>query len=218
MLCVRLRGLVAVVVLLRAASPMSLARPIALASAEGARLLEGATERAAYDALWPHFRQQRGRTMCGPNTLAMLLDALEVPTSGARWDEDAVLADDRPGAPTRVAGCTLDALAEREPLRLFDGVHEHERDDRVEHNQPGRHRVVAQVRGVHGYGEEHDDEDVCDGGGEDAHDGGGREQREPEDVGEQVGEHLHRDEDWRVARQLRDDVGRQAEKGIEVRH
>ena len=86
---------------MRVAAPLA----IALASPAGQRLLAECDERAAYDALWPHFKRQDGKTMCGPASLAMLLNAIGGETT---WSEDAVLARSPALAPkVRASGCTL---------------------------------------------------------------------------------------------------------------
>ena len=77
--------------------------PVALDSETGQALLRGcaASDRAAYDRLWSHFRPQLGRTMCGPASVAMLLRAAAAAPEDAGvlagvartigGDEDAVL-------------------------------------------------------------------------------------------------------------------------------
>ena len=71
-----------------AAAPAAAAPNCALASEEGARLLAecAPADRAAYDALWPCFARQRGRTACGVASTAMALRAL-----GLGEDDEAAI-------------------------------------------------------------------------------------------------------------------------------
>lgn len=83
---------------------------IALTSEEGARLLSECGDRAAYDRIWPHFKKQSGTAMCGPATLAMLMNALR---GDNVWSEDDVLLRGPPALrdKVRLSGCTLHEAA-----------------------------------------------------------------------------------------------------------
>jgi len=86
---------------------------IPLESAEGQALLASceAADRAAYDALWPHFTRQRGLTMCGLSSLSMVLRSLPHTAALADWSEEEVLARQRCSADVLLrCGATLRQL------------------------------------------------------------------------------------------------------------
>ena len=134
-----MRGLLACVLVPCAASLVMAANvartagapPIALASDEGQKLLAECGSTLAYDAVWPHWKKQVGKTCCAPCTLAMVCNALGVDKRWGRdierwetvapsgphrpdgpWDEDDVLARSTDPAAARESGCTLQECAD----------------------------------------------------------------------------------------------------------
>ena len=134
-----MRGLLACVLVPCAASLVMAANvartagapPIALASDEGQKLLAECGSTLAYDAVWPHWTKQVGKTCCAPCTLAMVCNALGVDKRWGRdierwetvepsgphrpdgpWDEDDVLARSTDPAAARESGCTLQECAD----------------------------------------------------------------------------------------------------------
>ena len=126
-----MRGLLACLIVPCAASLVMAANvaratgapPIALASDEGQKLLAECGSTLAYDALWPHWTKQVGKTCCAPCTLAMVCNALGVDKRWGRdierwetvapsgphrpdgpWDEDDVLARSTDPAAAREGG------------------------------------------------------------------------------------------------------------------
>ena len=105
--------------------------PVPLRSSRGQKMLRGCApaERRAYDALWPHFARQQGRSLCGPASAAMLLRAMGSAAprveaadggaggaggAGAVWDEALVLGASAAelGAKARRRGLTLGEMRE----------------------------------------------------------------------------------------------------------
>ena len=74
-----------------------------------------ASDRAAYDLLWPGFARQLGRTMCGLASVAIVARALGRSRGGGReWSEDGVLAMQLAVSSEEVVrrGLTLDEMGE----------------------------------------------------------------------------------------------------------
>ena len=69
------------------------AAPIALESARGQAMLAecDAADRVAYDWLWPAFQRQRGATMCGAASIAIVLRAAQQRQAAMGADANAVL-------------------------------------------------------------------------------------------------------------------------------